>query len=131
MSPRKSIGGPYPKGWASIAAQIKAAAGWKCIRCGHKNEFGHVLTVHHLDMDPANCAWWNLVALCQQCHLHIQAKVILDRPYMFDHSDWFKPYVAGYYAHCQALPEDRPFVDEHIDELLDYGRPPTETMLSW
>ena len=42
----------------------------------------------------------------------------MDRPYMFEHSAWFKPYVAGYYAHLRGLPEDREYVMEHLDELL-------------
>jgi hypothetical protein len=124
MSPRKSHGGPYPPDWTLISARVKDAAGWRCVRCYHDNTTGHILTVHHLDMDPANCVWWNLVALCQQCHLHIQARVVLSRPYMYDHSRWFAPYVAGYYAHLQGLPEDYDSVMAHLDELLDYGRPP-------
>ena len=55
-------------------------------------------TVHHLDGNKANCAWWNLLALCQRCHLTIQTKVNPDQPFMLEHSDWFKPYVAGFYA---------------------------------
>ena len=42
-----------------------------CEGCGIGNGKGHVLTVHHLDMNPSNCEWWNLAALCQQCHLKI------------------------------------------------------------
>src|SRR5690606_39863221 len=38
-----------------------------------------MLTVHHLDGDKANCAWWNLAALCQVCHLVIQGRVVIDR----------------------------------------------------
>lgn len=124
MSPRKSIGGPYPADWPVIAWRTKREAGWRCVRCGHINCTGHILTVHHLDMDPSNCEWWNLAALCQQCHLHIQAKVVLDRPYLYDHTAWFRPYVAGYYAHLQGLPEDRDSVMLHLEELLAYGRPP-------
>lgn len=57
-----------------------------------------VLTVHHLDMNKANCRWWNLAALCQRCHLQIQGKVQMRRVWPWEHTDWFKPYVAGYYA---------------------------------
>jgi hypothetical protein len=57
-----------------------------------------MLTVHHLDLNPANCAWWNIPALCQKCHLRIQAKVIMEREWMFEHSTWFLPYVAAYYG---------------------------------
>ena len=57
-----------------------------------------VLTVHHLDEDKLNCRWWNLVALCQRCHLRMQRAVVMDRPYLYEHSEWFKPYAAGFYA---------------------------------
>lgn len=91
-----------------------------CIRCGHPHDAttGHVLTVHHLDIDPSNCAWWNLVALCQRCHLHIQHKVVMEQPWMFEHSDWFKPYVAGYYAHLMDEDESRERVEAQADEII-------------
>lgn len=55
-------------------------------------------TVHHLDGNKANCVWWNLLPLCQRCHLTVQSRVNPQQPYMLDHSEWFKPYVAGFYA---------------------------------
>lgn len=90
----------YPANWNEIAKAVKDAAGWKCVRCGklHDPLNGYTLTVHHLDLSPSNCAWFNLPALCQRRHLHIQSKVIMERFYMFEHSPWFKPYLAGYYA---------------------------------
>lgn len=96
---RKSIGA-YPSNWKDIAQAVKNNADWKCVRCGHRHEpeTGYTLTVHHLDIDPSNCAWWNIPALCQRCHLTIQGKVIMERYFMFAHSEWFKPYLAGYYA---------------------------------
>ncbi len=92
--------GSYPTDWKAIANACKDAAGWKCIRCDHPHEFasGHVLTVHHFNGDKAMCEWWNLLALCQRCHLHIQGKVNPEIPWMFEHSAWLKPYVAGFYA---------------------------------
>lgn len=57
-----------------------------------------ILTCHHLDGDKANLAWWNLAALCQACHLHIQHKVVMERVYPFEHSEWFRPHAAGFYA---------------------------------
>ncbi len=56
-------------------------------------------TVHHLDGNKSNCEWWNLLALCQRCHLTIQSRVNPQQPYMFEHTAWFKPYVAAFYAH--------------------------------
>lgn len=78
-----------------------------------------ILTVHHLDMDKANCRWWNLVALCQRCHLDIQWKVKMPRRWLHEHSDWFKPYVAGYYAFVYLGEElTREEVTAGLDELL-------------
>ena len=121
--PRRSLN-PYPANWPAIAHQVKTAANWQCVRCGHPHDVpaGYTLTVHHLDLDPANSAWWNLIPLCQRCHLVIQGKVILERPWMFEHTTWFKPYVAGYYAHLQGLPEDRDAVLANLTQLLQYSR---------
>jgi 5-methylcytosine-specific restriction endonuclease McrA len=70
--------GEYPENWDLIAARIKRQAGGCCEHCGHADHAasGHALTVHHLDLDKSNCADDNLVALCQRCHLHIQARFL-------------------------------------------------------
>ncbi len=88
----------YANNQADIHKALKDKWGWKCERCGHAHDplHGYALTVHHLDMDKSNNADWNLACLCQRCHLHIQGKVIMSRPYMFEHSEWFKPHVEGY-----------------------------------
>jgi len=66
----------YPDDWEEIAEEIKADAGHCCEHCGHPDDAatGYTLTVHHLDRNPQNCARENLVALCQRCHLRIQAR---------------------------------------------------------
>lgn len=83
-----------------------------------------VLTVHHLNEVKADCDWWNLAALCQVCHLVIQGKVEMSIPYIFDHSGWFQPYVAGYYAKT-FLGADltREEVSARLGELLALGAP--------
>jgi len=65
----------YPANWEEIAYRIKEKAGWRCERCGHAHDSdnGYTLTVHHLDGNKANCKDWNLAALCQRCHLHVEA----------------------------------------------------------
>jgi hypothetical protein len=70
--------GEYPGDWPEIAERIKRDAGYCCEHCGraHNPEAGYCLTVHHLDRDKSNCADDNLVALCQRCHLHIQARFL-------------------------------------------------------
>lgn len=78
-----------------------------------------ILTVHHLDGDKANCRWWNLVALCQRCHLQVQGRVVMDRTWPHEHSEWFRPYVAGYYAWRYLGEEiDRAEAEARTDELL-------------
>ena len=62
--------------------------------------------------------WWAFLVLCQVCHLTIQAKVIMERPWLYEHTPWFRPYAAGFYAHINGLPEDREYVMTHLDELL-------------
>ena len=57
-----------------------------------------ILTVHHLNGHKEDCRWWNLVSLCQRCHLRVQRVVLMERVWPWEHSEWFKPYVAGYYA---------------------------------
>jgi hypothetical protein len=136
MKRKSPEGSNYPDNWKDIAQAVKDAAGWKCVRCGHRHEqeTGYVLTVHHLDINPANCAWWNIPALCQRCHLTIQSKVVMERYFMFEHSAWFQPYVAAYYAvragqmrsttdYFESLEiSPRELVMEHLDEWLELGR---------
>ncbi len=82
-----------------------------------------ILTVHHLDMVKANCRWWNLAALCQRCHLQIQGNVQMARVWPWEHSEWFRPYVAGYYAHAYLGQDlDRTEVEDRLDELLALER---------
>jgi hypothetical protein len=62
------------------------------------NWTGYNFGIHHLDGNKSNDRWWNLLALDNSCHLNIQARVIVERPWLFDHSEWFVPYVCGFYA---------------------------------
>jgi hypothetical protein len=78
-----------------------------------------VLTVHHLTGNKADLRWWNLAALCQRCHLEIQGRVRMEQVYPHPHSEWFKPYAAGYYAAVylgEDLTRDETFA--RLDELL-------------
>lgn len=145
--------GDYPPLWKEIAASVRAEAGDRCIRCGHPNDGvgtnriavpgsrqlraicdegcrhapdgkQRVLTVHHMDGDKRNCRWWNLLALCQVCHLQVQARVIPERPWLFEHSDWFRPYVAGFYAWYYGGAEvTREEAEADIARYLAMGQP--------
>ncbi len=92
--------GEYPENWPEIAERIKAKQGWKCERCGHAHdpEAGYTLTVHHLIADKSLCEDWNLAALCQRCHLSIQARInMFQRIFGFvEISRWFKPHLEGF-----------------------------------
>lgn len=118
--------GEYPADWPAIAAAVKDAAGWRCVRCdaAHAREGWRILTVHHLNGDKSDCRWWNLLALCQRCHLSIQGRVNLERPWvMVEHTPWFRPYVAGWYAlRYLGRDLDRAEVMERLDELLELER---------
>lgn len=98
----------YPNNWKEIADRIKADAGWICERCKHPNhqQSGHVLTVHHLDGNKANCESWNLAALCQRCHLKIQGRVKMNQLFfaeIIDVSEWFKPHLEGFLLSTNQL----------------------------
>lgn len=80
-----------------------------------------ILTVHHLDGDKANDQWWNTLALCQRCHLKIQTRVDPQTPYFLEHSPWFKPYAAGFYAQkYENRSITREEAEDRMEELLAY-----------
>lgn len=83
----------YPENWEEIALQVKTEAKWICQQCGRQckrsdecwAEFArrgclsgeidgkynrYILTVAHLDQNPANNDRSNLKALCSVCHLN-------------------------------------------------------------
>lgn len=123
---------------------VRERAGHRCVRCQHPYVCGvsdpvaspcdelcthdsakptrRVLTVHHLRLGhdhKRDLRWWNLAALCQRCHLQIQGKVQLEQVWPHEHSDWFKPYAAGWYAWSYLGEElTREQVDARLDELL-------------
>lgn len=99
----------YPCDWHKIATAIKERNGWKCERCGHDHDItgGYVLTVHHLDGNKANCVEWNLAALCQRCHLKIQARVKMDQLFfeeIIPVAEWFRPHLEGYLKQLKGQP---------------------------
>lgn len=95
--PQPQHRGEYPADWDAIAKVVKDEAKWTCVRCHqyHNPTIGYTLTVHHFDGDKANIARWNLMALCQRCHLSVQARVDPAQALMFEPSPWCIPYIAG------------------------------------
>lgn len=71
----------YPTDWKQISWEVRTKAGNKCELCDAMNGAAHpitgskvVLTVHHLDFNPANCERYNLIAVCQRCHNRLDSK---------------------------------------------------------
>lgn len=91
------MSGEYPHDWKALSLLVKQEAEWRCARCGAPNHYAshYVLTVHHFDGDKANCARWNLMPLCQRCHLSVQGRVDPRQGLMAHPSLWSMPYIAG------------------------------------
>lgn len=125
MSNRLHFQGEYPPDWDLIGDRVRAESGQLCIRCGHVHDpiNGYALTVHHFDGNKSNCEWWNLMSLCQRCHLKVQGRVNPEIRYFLEHSEWAKPYIAGFYAKKY---ENRLITREEalsrMDELLAHER---------
>jgi hypothetical protein len=116
MNPTRFTG-DYAPNRKEIHNAVRAEAGDRCIRCFHpagdtpsvrvpcddrcthpRDGKMRILTVHHLTGRKDDNRWWNLLALCQSCHLTIQGRVIPERPWLVAHSPWFVPFVCGFYA---------------------------------
>lgn len=101
--------------------EAREAAGNKCVRCGSPSVPGRILTTHHFDGNKSNDEWWNLLPLCQVCHLQVQTKVDPEQPWFLEHSDWIKPFVAGFYANkYEGKKLTREQVLARLDDLLRY-----------
>lgn len=49
--------------------------------------------------------------------------MIPDRPWLFQHSEWFQPYVAGYYAYVMGIEVSREHVEARLEAYLQMGQP--------
>lgn len=109
-------------GWTELDKSIRDAG--VIARDGNTVEARwRILTVHHFDGNKSNDWWANCLVLCQRCHLQIQGRVNPDIPYFLEHSAWFRPYAAAYYAKkylAQILTREE--VMQRLDELLQLER---------
>ena len=71
----------YPFQWSIISLEVRKKAKNCCELCGTENYKPHwktkskvVLTVHHIDGNTKNNSYYNLIALCQRCHLRLDAE---------------------------------------------------------
>jgi len=72
----------YAKNWKEISKQTILNAENRCELCHAENGKPHwltgskvVLTVHHIDRDKKNNSKYNLIALCQRCHLRLDLEL--------------------------------------------------------
>ena len=103
--PPWKIGGSRTEQWNRLRDPDMAGDGWfqtgrspcddLCTHPQTDPAKQRMLTVHHLDLDKSNVEDWNLAALCQGCHLSVQGRVDMHQEYVFAHTDWMKPHVAG------------------------------------
>jgi len=96
---------------------------WKLAPAAEVEAAWRILTVHHLNGRKHDLRWWNLIAVCQRCHLWLQRRVIMERVYPFEHDDYFKPHAAGWYAYAylgENLTEEETM--DRLDELLELER---------
>ena len=115
--------GEYATDGQAKRRAAREAVGNKCIRCGSPSVPGRILTTHHFDGNKSNCEWWNLMSLCQRCHLKVQGRVNPEIPYFLEHDAWAKPYIAGFYAKkYERRLITRQEAMERLDELLAYER---------
>ena len=135
--------GEYVADRKALHNAVRAAADNRCIRCGHpggdtfarrvdcdercthpRDGKMRILTVHHLTGAKDDNRWWNLLALCQSCHLTIQGRVIPERPWLFEHTAWFKPYAAGFYAsYYGGMDITRGDAEADLGKYLAMGQP--------
>lgn len=108
-------------GWTTYRADAPDAG--ERVRSGLETQAAwRILTVHHLNERKHDLRWWNLAALCQRCHLVIQRKVTMDVPWPWEHSTWFQPHAAAWYA-LKFLGEHLTYTETmgRLDELLALG----------
>jgi 5-methylcytosine-specific restriction endonuclease McrA len=85
----------YPDDWKLISKAVIKKAGNKCELCNADNYESHwktgskvVLTVHHIDCDKNNNSKFNLIALCQRCHLRLDLETHISKRHKVDKNYW-------------------------------------------
>jgi hypothetical protein len=87
----------YPCDWKLISKAVIRLAKDKCELCNAENYKPHwktkskvILTVHHIDGDKYNCSKYNLIALCQRCHLKLDLEKHLGKRIQVDKNYWIE-----------------------------------------
>lgn len=60
---------PYPREWTqNLRDRVRGRQDYTCALCKTRVGRGHDMNVHHIDFDKTNCKFYNLAALCNECH---------------------------------------------------------------
>lgn len=60
---------------------------------------------------------------CVRCKRpHDPGRVVMEQYWMFEHSEWFRPYVAGYYAAMLGWSDYREDVMDNIEHILEKAK---------
>jgi 5-methylcytosine-specific restriction endonuclease McrA len=70
----------YPKNWQELRKKVLIRANNACELCPAVNYQKHwktgskvILTIHHINFDITDSRMCNLIALCQRCHIKLDA----------------------------------------------------------
>ena len=71
---KKLTDGEYPYNWHYISKIAKKRDNYQCQICENKTRR---LEVHHIDGEPRNSVYDNLITLCFKCHNKVEGKEYL------------------------------------------------------
>ncbi|MBF0278608.1 MAG: HNH endonuclease [SAR324 cluster bacterium] len=75
----------YHVEWKNISRYIRELFNYHCARCGKvcntPSDRKDLLQVHHIDENPGNNHFENLIPLCAVCHLRIEKEARLHAPF--------------------------------------------------
>ena len=74
----------YHPEWSTISRYVRELFNYHCSRCGqdcrNSTNAEMVLQVHHIDENPVNNTFENLIPLCASCHLKIEREARIHAP---------------------------------------------------
>jgi hypothetical protein len=83
----------YHEEWQNISRYIRELFNYHCVCCGlyckAPSRQKDLLQVHHIDENPENNDFENLIPLCATCHLRIEKEARLHAPYRDQQSELF------------------------------------------
>ena len=97
----------YHEEWKNISRYIRELFNYHCSRCGLycrvADSRKDLLQVHHIDENPENNNFENLIPLCATCHLKIEKEARLHAPFRNRQSELFSE---TYWTTMQKMREE-------------------------